>query len=59
MVGNKCMTYAVDGEFITNHSRLDDASGLVLRHGEDIMCPVDCIVPAKIWLKVKPVPIST
>lgn len=49
------MTYAVDGELITNHRRLNDAIGLGLRHGVDIACPVDSIVPANIWLKVKPV----
>jgi hypothetical protein len=53
------MTYAVDGEFITNYRRLNNVIGLVLRHGVEIMCPVDSIVPNKIWLKVKPVHIPT
>jgi len=44
------MTYTLNGEFLTNHSRLNNAIVLVLRRIVNIMCPVDCIFPAKIWL---------
>jgi len=56
--GKKCMTYALSGECIGNHSRLNNVIGLVLRRTVE-MCPVDWIVRAKIWLQVKQVPIAT